>query len=1122
VVLLQHESRITYRECKHIFGINDMLLEALRKELLLRRLAVDEAGEVLVWIGEVKASTASREAVSMDAQPPESGRLAPEAERRQLTVMFCDLADSTQLSQQLDPEDLREVIRAYQAAAADVVHQYEGHMAQYLGDGLLIYFGWPVAHEDDARRALHSGLDILEAITTTLNPCLQQDKGVQLSVRVGIHTGLVVVGQMGGEGRHEHLATGETVNIAARLEGLAAPNTVVISAVTERLVRGAFAMQELGTHILKGVTEPMPVFRVDGATDTNPDDDAATPVDVFLVGRDEEIGLLMRRWEQSKEGLGQVALISGEAGIGKSSLVETLRMHVIRQGDARIVLRCSPYHTSSALYPVIDHVQRFIGFQPDDTPAVKLDKLEDALRGFRFVLDEGVPLFADLLSIPLQQGCYAPLRLSPPQKRQQTLDALAAWMLEEAERQPLLAVWEDLHWADPSTLELLGLLVEQTPTTSILNVLTFRPEFVPQWPMRSHMTPITLNHLERPQIEGLVLHLSGQKSLPTAVVDHIVTKTDGVPLFVEELTKMLLESTLLREDSEHYELTGALDTVTIPATLQDSLRARLDRLPAAREIAQLGAVLGREFSYEMLHAISSQDDQTLQTGLFQLVEAELLYQRGRPPRAKYIFKHALVQDAAYASLLNSTRQQVHRQVAEMLEERFPDIVAAEPELVAHHLSQAGLHEQAVTYWYQAGQRCAERSQHPEAIAHLRRGLEDQALLPDTSENLEQELMLQVALGSSWYTVEGYGAPEVVSIYQRARELCRQVGDTSQVFSVLRGLFVFYMSRSETKTMQELAEEILTLAERQTDETPHMLGHYLLGLALLFRGQFNDADGHFEQALAIYDPQSHRDLAYAYGIDIGIATRGFRGITRWMLGYPDQALRYGQDSLSLGQTQEHPFSLVFAHIIGLAWLHQFRREAAACNEWAADGGALAKEQGFASYVAWSMLFQGWTLTVQGQPIDGIAALREGIDMAANTGSKMFNSNFLALLAQALCDDEQHEAGLGELAEAKAHVERTGEAFYEAELYRLTAVFEQDHSPQAQTAAETNLQQALAIARRQQAKSWELRAATSLARLWQSQGKRREACDLLTPVYGWFTEGFDTADLKEARALLKELT
>ncbi len=685
MVLLQRERRVTYRRLQYVFAVDDRFLQEVRNELTLRRLVTDEEGEVLVWTGEAQPATPPAVSALSSAAPPEattimstaipasppsiadaetthdasdtafeSSSRTPEAERRQLTVMFCDLADSTALSQQLDPEELREVIRAYQETAADVIHQYEGHMAQYLGDGLLIYFGWPAAHEDDAQRALHAGLGIVEAITTTLNSRLEQEKGIKLTVRLGIHTGPVVVGEMGGGGRHENLATGETVNIAARLEGLAAPNAVVLSSTTERLVHRTFVSEPLGPQHLQGVADPMPVFRVLGPTAVHRDDAEHTPDgEGFLVGRDEEVGLLLRRWEQSKAGLGQVVFISGEAGIGKSSLMAAVRTHVVDEGYTRLMFRCSPYHTNSALYPVIVHLEHMLGFDPDDSPEAKLDRLEEVVRTTGLPLEASVPLLAILLSVPSGDRYPAPT-LSPQQQRQQTLDTLVGWLLEEAGHRPVLAVWEDLHWADPSTLETLGLVLEQTPTVPMLTVLTFRPDFISPWPVRSHMTPITLNRLERPQVEALLTHLSGGKRLPAEVVEHIVAKTDGVPLYVEELTKMLLESELLREEADRYVLTGPLLRVAIPDTLQDSLMARLDQMQTAKEVAQLGAMLGREFTYELLRAISPQDDETLQSGLGKLVEAELLYQRGRPPQARYLFKHALIQDAAYASLLKST------------------------------------------------------------------------------------------------------------------------------------------------------------------------------------------------------------------------------------------------------------------------------------------------------------------------------------------------------------------------------------------------------------------------------------------------------------------------------------
>ena len=689
IALLQREGRVTYRGLQREFGLDDDLLEDLRAELILAKgVAADEGGRVLVWTGGTRGSLSRPERPSVDlgaARLPESAvmllppiaarirpegevsapappgrapdhvpvpsatavspRSGPEAERRQLTVMFCDLVGSTDLSGRLDPEDLREVVRAYQATAAAAVRRLDGSIAQYLGDGMLVYFGHPQAHEDDARRAAQAGLDIVEDLGV-LNLRLETERGVRLAVRVGIHTGPVVVGAVGGGGRHEQLALGETPNVAARIQALAEPNTVMASVVTARLTRGAFVLEELGALSLRGVAEPVDVVRIVGPVDAEALDGEGPAVSATpLVGRDEEVGLLLRRWEQSKERLGQVVLISGEAGIGKSRLVETIREQALRDGLPRLTYRCSPYHTNSALYPVIGHLQRALHLGADDAPGIKLAKLEAGVRDYRLSAEEVVPLFASLLSVPLD-GRYPEPSASPPQLKQQTMDVLVAWLMEVAERQPVLAVWEDVHWADPSTLELVALVIAQSPTAPILNVLTYRPEFQPPWPMRSHMTPLTLNRLERPQVEAMITDLAGGKPLPAEVIRHIVAKTDGVPLFVEELTRALLESSLLREEPDRYVLAGSLAGVAIPATLQDSLMARLDRLPTIREVAQLGAVLGREFAYEMLTVVAGMEEPVLRDGLAQLVGAELLYQRGRPPRARYIFKHALIQDAA--------------------------------------------------------------------------------------------------------------------------------------------------------------------------------------------------------------------------------------------------------------------------------------------------------------------------------------------------------------------------------------------------------------------------------------------------------------------------------------------
>ena len=561
---------------------------------------------------------------------------------------------------------------------------------------------------------------------------------------------------MGGGGRHEHLALGETPNIAARLQALAPTNAVVISAVTARLVHGIFALEDLGTHTLHGVAEPMTISRVRGLLATaSRDEEFVTATVPVLVGREEESGLLRRRWDQSKAGLGQVVFVSGEAGIGKSALVEGLRAQVRAEGLPRIAFRCSPYHTTSALYPVITHIEHLLQFELDDPPATRLAKLEAGLRPYGLPLAEVVPLLAGFLSVPLPAERYAPLTVTPQQQKQQTLDALVAWLVAEAERQPVLVAWEDLHWADPTTLEYLGLLVEQAPTVPMLHVLTARPEFNPPWPQRSHMTPLVLNRLERPQVEALMSQRAGGKTLPPEVVQYIVAKTDGVPLYVEELTKMLLASPLLREEADQYVLTGTLRTVAIPDTLQDALMARLDQLNRAKEVAQLGAVLGREFAYELLQAIAPQDENTLQAGLAQLVEAELLYQRGRPPRARYIFKHALIQDAAYASLLKSTRQQVHQQIAQVFEAQFPAFVETQPELVAQHYTAAGCPEQAVHYWQRAGQHASDRSAHLEAISHFTTGIELLKTLPETPERTQHALTLHIALGAALQMAKGH-------------------------------------------------------------------------------------------------------------------------------------------------------------------------------------------------------------------------------------------------------------------------------------------------------------------------------------------------------------------------------
>jgi TOMM system kinase/cyclase fusion protein len=1132
--LLQREQRLSYRVLKRRLQLDDETLEDLKEDLIYaKKLAMDEDGRVLVWTGGAGTPMAPIVTPSQPPHPPaheadhaahvespSAEPRAPEAERRQLTVLFCDLVDSTVLASQLDPEDLREVVRAYQETCAKVIARFEGSIAQYLGDGLLVYFGYPQAHEDDAPRAVRAGLGMVEAVAQ-LNSRLEQERGVQLSVRLGVHTGQVVVGEIGGGARHEQLALGETPNVAARLQGLAEPNTVVISAATRPLLGGFFGCQLIGTPRLKGVIQPLAVYQVLYESTARSRLEAAGRTSLTpLVGREPEVALLRERWAQVMEGLGQVVLLSGEAGIGKSRLVQGLTEQVASEPHAWLTpCQCSPYHQNTALYPMVELLERVaLGFEREESSQQKLHKLEGFMVQYGLPLAEAVPLFAALLSLPLGAD-YAPLTVSPEQQKQLTLNALLTILLRIATQQPVLFVMEDLHWVDPSTLEFLTLLVDQGPTARILALFTCRPDFHSPWTGRSHLTQVTLTRLPRRQAAELTGRVAHGKALPAEVVEQVVAKTDGVPLFVEELTKMVLESGLLQEQEDRYALTGPLPPLAIPATLHDSLMARLDRLATVKTIAQLGATLGREFTYDLLQAVSPWDEGTVQRGLHQLVEAEFLYQTGLPPQATYRFKHALIQEEAYQSLLRSTRQQHHQRIAQVLEAQFPDTAQTQPELLAHHYTEAGLNELAVAYWHQAGQRANERSAFVEAIADLTQGLELLKTQPDTQERARQELALHLDLRAPLVATQGYGAPAVEQTNTRARELCAQLGDTPELFPALQGLWSFSFVHAQYQIALEVGARLLQMTQHVQDPTLCPVAHWALGASLLCVGELEPARAHLEEMIAFYDPQQHHALAFRYGTDPGVVCRSWAALALWLLGYPDQALARSHAALALAREVSHPFSLAFALFFN-AKLHQLRHEEHATQVLAEDVLTLATACGFPFWMAYGTVWKGWALAAQGQRQAGIAQMQQ---RRADFRTTLFQTVCLALLAEAYGNVGQTGEGLTLLGEALAVVQESGERFYEAELCRLRGVFllAQQGTQDNREEATTCFQQALAIARRQQAKSWELRAAMSLSRLWQHQGKRDEARQLLAPIYGWFTEGFDTADLQEAKALLEEL-
>jgi len=1126
--LLQREQRLSYRVLKLRLQLDDDLLEALKEDLIYaKKLVVDEDGRVLVWTGGTSSAPSTASPVPLPATPyvsPAQGEAAlvapptPEAERRQLTVMFCDLVDSTKLSSQLDPEEYRDVVRAYHRVCSEVITRFDGHIAQLLGDGLLIYFGYPYAHEDDAQRAIRTGLGILAAMED-LPTRLPHAKGITLAVRLGIHTGLVVIGAMGDQGRHEHLALGETPNVAARIQGLAEPNTVALSDATYRLVQGYFECRDLGSQSLRGVPEAMRLYHVLGESGATSRLDVAQPRGLTpLVGRESEVTLLIERWSQAKAGHGQVVLLSGEGGIGKSRLVQVLKDHMANEPHVRWECRSVLYYQNTALYPLTDLFHRILQWQQHETRDNKLGQLEQVLSQYRLPLEETVPLFAPLLALPLTENRYRPLTLSPQRQRQKTLETIVAILLELAEHQPVLFIVEDLHWTDPTTLELLNLVIEQIPTTSILTVLTCRPHFQPAWHHRSYITEMTLNHLSHAQVEQIVTGVTVGKTLPAEVLQQIIAKTDGVPLFVEELTKSLLELGHLKAVDGHYELVGSLSTLTIPATLQDSLMARLDRLVTAKGIAQYAAVIGRQFAYPLLQAVSQVDEATLQRELGRLVEAELVYQRGVPPQAYYFFKHALIQDTAYESLLKSTRQQYHQRIAQVLEAQFPETVAAEPELLAQHYTEAGLITQAIPYWQRAGQQASVRSANLEAVSHLTKGLEVLQFLPETPERLQQELTFHIALGAPLMVTKGYGAAEVEQCYTRALALSRQMGESPQLFLALCGLYRFYLLRAELQTARELGGQLLSLAQRLQDPALLLEAHGALGQTFFWLGEFPLAQVHIEQGIALYDTQQHHAHAFLQGRDPGVECSSYAGVIRWCLGYPNQALKRKNEALTLARELSHPFSLTFA--LGFAgFLHILRREGQATQEYAEATIALSTEQGFAHWLVGGMIFRGWALAEQGD--EGLAQICQGIAAWRDAGEELARPSCLVLLAEAYVKGGRAEEGLSILAEAFALVHKTGERIYAAELYRLQGELLLTRSAHQTVEAEACFHQALNIARRQEAKSLELRAATSLSRLWQQQGKRQDAYDLLAPVYNWFIVVFCTGDLREAKALLETL-
>jgi class 3 adenylate cyclase/predicted ATPase len=1033
-------------------------------------------------------------------------------ERRHLTILFCDLVGSVTLSSQLDPEEWRATVAGYQRAASEAVTRFGGEVVRYVGDGIMAFFGYPVAHDNDAERAARAGLAIIEAIAQ-LN---QHQSRAQLTVRIGIDSGPVVVDVGAGDAID---AYGDTANIAARVQALAEPSTVVVSDATHRLISGLFVVEDRGAQTLRGIERPVQLYSVVRPSGMRSRFEAAAAAGGLtpFVGREDELRLLLSRWERARQGEGQVITIIGEAGIGKSRLVRQFKGAIAGTPHTWIEAGAGAFFQNTPFYPVSETLRQFLS---GDTVQEQLAALTSRMVAVSLQPAEALPLIAPLLNLSLPPE-YPPSSLAPEQQRRRLLATLVEWLLGSARTQPLVSVIEDLHWADPSTLELIQLLVEQGTTVPLLLLYTARPEFRVPWPPRAHHMQLTLNRLSSGEVRTMVGEVAARKTLSDETVATVVERTGGVPLFVEELTRAMLESS-----------DGRLTGHAIPATLHDSLMARLDRLGPAKEIIQVGAGLGSEFSYELLHAVHPLAEPGLQSALQSLTNAELLYVRGIAPEATYQFKHALIRDAAYEALLRSKRQELHSRIAEVIEEHFKATFETHPELIAHHYTEAGLPMRAIPYWHQAGQRASQQGANAEAVSHVTTGLELLKKLPDTADRRQQELDLLLSLGGLLTATKGFAAPEVENTYRRARALCEQLGDRHKVFTALFGLTVYYSMRGEHATAKTLADQMLDIAQDAQDPDLLLAAHLMQGNTRLWIGEFAAAHAHLESGMRLYDPIQHEAQTLCYGWDLGINCRLLDHQVLWILGYPDQALMRAQEALENSKSFHHLNTLGF----GLACLpqaHYFRGEWNAAQRRAEDCVTFATAAGLPYFVAQMSIIWGAALAAQGQYEKGISKMRQGLDAQRATGGLGLQQLWLALQVEACTAAGQIEEGWTALQEALAIRRTYGDRYWEVELYRLKGELLLTQDPRSRpsrseqpsraiaTEAEACFRQAIETARELSARSFELRAGMSLARLLRDTGRREEAREQLAAVYNWFTEGFDTADLKDAKALLGEL-
>lgn len=1046
-----------------------------------------------------------------------SGKI--QAERRQLTVMFCDLVGSTDLTREFDPEDLHEVLKDYQQAATKVIQAFGGHVAQYRGDGLVVYFGWPRAHEDSAEGAIRAALGIIEAVSNVPAP-------KPLQVRIGIATGAVVVGErVEGEASVPKLAVGETPNLAARVQGLAQADQIIISSDSRRLVGGTFELADLGEQVLRGIAEPVRAWHVTGLATTEGRFDASRPAGGLtpVIGRGEELEMLLSRWELAQGNEGQVVLLSGESGIGKSRLINALRENLHIDNASAMRFQCLPYYANSALWPTIQSLGRALNVAQHESVETKLDKLESLIVGhFKQPLTD-VRFIASLLSIPsaTSDERYGALAMIPQKFKDETLRTLVDMTEAAAKQQPTVLMFEDAHWADPASLELLTLMIDRVKSMPLLMLITHRPEFENRWADHGHVTALNLNKLTRAQSSALVLQVTQGKTLPQDLLEQILAKTDGVPLFVEELTHSILESGELIDRGDTYDYAGTAHRVTIPATLRDSLMARLDRYQSVRELAQIGAVVGREFSYELIAAVAPIQTTALDQALSQFTESGLAFRRGTPPDAVYTFKHALVQDAAYDSLLKSRRRVLHGEIAQTLGKRLPETPGSEPEILAHHLTEAGEVAAAIPLWQQAGGQARRRMAMSEAIAHLNKGLSLLQSLPASDQRDASELAFRGQLGRAYSMLRGWGAPEVRDNLQSAHSLARKLKRSDLLAAIQSGLFANVLNQGRIAEALTIAREMLNRAESSGSTALRMWGHAHIGQSCVKMGRLTEALEHIDALSALYDPHKHRRGAHLAEHDEMITTNTFKVHAIWALGYADKAVRLLEETIISARERGNPLELGLALIFG-SWVPYERGEPELLRRYAKEGEQLGRENNLPVLSAMmAPAVYSMTCIAEGKASEAIVLIEDVLAARNVDAFTVEFPRFYALLAQCKAHLGDVDGALQLIDASIELVERPGNEarFFYAEFLRLKGWMLTLKDDLA--GAEKNYQASLDCARQQQAKAWELLTATSLARLWQQQGRQGEAVALLEPIYDWFTEGFDTADLKDARALLDTL-